>query len=140
MADRIAAKVLVTAAGCWLWTGCIDGWGYGRIKVAGRCALAHRESYLASGRPIADGLVLRHQCPNTSCVNPDHLIPGTDQENSDDVVANGPTARRKLTPTNRAELVRMRRDGATFAGIGSALGVAKCTAHASFHRHAGSTT
>lgn len=35
----------------------------------------------------------RHICGNEACVNPHHLIPGTPQENSDDMVRHGRAAR-----------------------------------------------
>lgn len=42
---------------------------------------AHRWAYEHFVGPIADGLVLDHLCRNTSCVNPRHLEPVTQQEN-----------------------------------------------------------
>lgn len=67
---------------CWIWKGVTDPLGYGRIsKGAAGSALAHRESYVQSGRSIPPGASLDHLCRNPSCVNPDHLDPVTHREN-----------------------------------------------------------
>lgn len=69
-------------SGCWLWTGCIDKWGYGKIGArSGGESLAHRASYLCFVGPIPHDLVLDHKCRTRSCVNPAHLEPVTFGEN-----------------------------------------------------------
>jgi hypothetical protein len=68
---------------CWIWQrGQSDG--YGRIWDADeqKEVKAHRYFYLKSGKTILDGLVLDHLCKVTLCVNPDHLEPVTNVENS----------------------------------------------------------
>lgn len=71
---RFAAKVAETET-CWLWTGAINGHGYGHIKVDGRMVYAHRVAYEMSAGPIPAGLDLDHLCRNRRCVNPEHLEP-----------------------------------------------------------------
>lgn len=78
-------------SGCWLWAGSIFASGYGRLKRAGRTALAHRAMYEFTIGPIPTGLVLDHKCRTPACVNPAHLRPVTNAvnvtENSLSVVA-----------------------------------------------------
>jgi HNH endonuclease len=70
--------------GCWLWTGSTTGDGYGVLR--GR--RAHRYSYQRYKGPIPPDHEVRHQCHVKRCVNPDHLLTGTPQQNAmDDVVA-----------------------------------------------------
>jgi hypothetical protein len=81
----------VTPAGCWEWDGPRNDNGYG-IFNALRCgydgARAHRVVYQHfTGEELADDELLRHQCDNPPCVNPEHLLPGTKQDNMDDMVA-----------------------------------------------------
>ncbi len=44
-------------------------------------------------RRIPPGLVSRHTCDNTWCVNPSHIIQGTTQDNTADRVSRGRTTR-----------------------------------------------
>ena len=70
--------------GCMNWiAGCRCK--YGSFWMNGKNVPAHRyalEHHL--GRPIAEGLVARHKCRSTKCVNPEHLEEGTYQDNMDD--------------------------------------------------------
>lgn len=43
--------------------------------------------------PIPTGKILRHTCDTPACVRPDHLIPGTQAENSQDMKSRGRQAR-----------------------------------------------
>lgn len=79
--DRIMARVVVTDAGCWQWTGPTTHNGYARVSVDGRNAMVHRVTYEHHVGPIPDGLDLDHLCRNRTCCNPDHLEPVTRREN-----------------------------------------------------------
>lgn len=68
--------------GCWNWTGRLNKKGYGEIQMHGIKHLAHRAIYLAHGIAIPEGLHLDHLCRNKSCVNPAHLEPVTNAENT----------------------------------------------------------
>ncbi len=67
---------------CWLWTGAIDGRGYGSwTRSEKRKVGAHRFAYQITVGPIPDGLDLDHLCRVRHCVNPSHLEPVTRQVN-----------------------------------------------------------
>jgi hypothetical protein len=80
-----------SARGCWLWTASFTGktHKYGQISVRGHIWKAHRLAYLLHNGEIPTGLHVRHTCDNPSCVNPDHLLAGTHQDNMRDAVERG---------------------------------------------------
>lgn len=73
---------------CWLWRGYLDKDGYGNFWEKGRLVRAHRFSYAAFIGPVGKMLVC-HSCDNASCVNPEHLFLGTQQNNIDDCKTKG---------------------------------------------------
>lgn len=80
---------------CWLWTGARECHGYGSIGVGSRSdgtrrtRLAHHIAYeLEHGEIPANQCVL-HRCDNPSCVRPEHLFLGTQQDNVADMVSKG---------------------------------------------------
>ncbi len=78
--------------GCWEWLGCKWRTGYGYIRKAGKHIAAHRYMYTLYNGPIPKGLCILHMCDNPSCVNPEHLFLGTQQDNMRDMVAKGRNA------------------------------------------------
>jgi len=75
-------KVSEQASGCWLWTGSLDGKGYGTFFYLGRNTGAHRAAYRMFTGEIPAGLHLDHLCRTPACVNPRHLEPVTQRENN----------------------------------------------------------
>ena len=65
---------------CWVWLGSKDEKGYGRVHCPGYRRV-HRLAYELAIGPVPGGLMLDHGCRNTSCCNPEHLEPVTNQEN-----------------------------------------------------------
>lgn len=62
--------------------------GYAGAYMDKRQTSAHRKAYcVARGLPLAaiDGLVIRHMCDNTRCINPHHLETGTQADNLRDM-------------------------------------------------------
>ncbi len=76
---------------CWLWKGGRYRNGYGFLHIRGRSVQAHRYAVLLSGRTIPPGMIALHTCDVPACVNPDHLIVGTQADNNHDRDAKGRT-------------------------------------------------
>ena len=80
---------------CWLWTATTSTRGYGRLRCGDaskgtrRMVPAHRIALALEGAHVPDHLLVRHSCDRPLCVNPLHLLTGTVQDNSDDMVVRG---------------------------------------------------
>ncbi len=90
--DRFWEKVDMRAPDdCWLWTGGRGDDGYGHFRINSHKQIqAHRMSWiLANAREVPTGMIILHDCDNPPCVNPQHLIMGTQQQNMDMASARG---------------------------------------------------
>lgn len=126
-------------ADCWQWLGGTTNhtrgiqFRYGRLRVGGRYALAHRISYGLANGPIPEGLIVMHACDNPLCVNPAHLVAGTQQDNMQDCLQKGRWGHTgnpvKLTD---AMILAMRQEYVprrmTYRMLGRKYGVCKFTA------------
>ena len=63
---------------CWNWQGSISSGGYGMYNNK----FAHRMSYEHFIDEIPKNMIINHLCKNRLCINPNHLIIATIQENS----------------------------------------------------------
>jgi hypothetical protein len=88
MQNRIY-KGIDVGGDCWIWQGPVNNKGYGHLWWEWEYWTAHRFSYVAFKGPIRYDLVVRHTCHIRSCVNPEHLILGTPQDNWNDQVKHG---------------------------------------------------
>ena len=80
--------------GCWLWTGVTNGrygvFGVGYLRDKSRKkAYAHRLSYEWFVGAVPAGLFVMHKCDVPLCVNPDHMMVGTGQDNAADMARKG---------------------------------------------------
>jgi hypothetical protein len=79
----LSSRIEFVADGCWLWTGSLSPTGYGeRIRRSGNRQAPHRVVYELMVGPIPEGLVIDHLCRVRNCVNPAHLEPVTQRENT----------------------------------------------------------
>lgn len=95
--------------------------GHTKIKVDGKKQYTHRVAYEIHKGPIPLGSVVRHTCDNGSCVNPDHLLTGTQKENVNDIWVRG-RMKRSLTPE---QVVLIFNAKGTQAKIGAEFGVSQ---------------
>ncbi len=129
----LKSRTTVNEAGCWIWNGAIDKWGYGRLGVTSgtrkRSCNAHRISYLilAEGDP---SLCACHSCDTPACCNPDHLFAGTSGDNNRDAAKKGRSSRgerrynSKLTDAAAAEILSC---NSPCSELSKKLGVSKNT-------------
>jgi len=69
---------------CWKWTASLTKDGYGSFKMNKQWMQSHRWATIFDGRDPT-GKVVMHTCDNPACVNPAHLIIGTQQDNIKDM-------------------------------------------------------
>ena len=122
---------------CWVWTACTDKhFGYGVITMKPYHLLAHRVSWFLEHGVLLRGnkVQLMHRCDNPPCVNPDHLMIGTQKDNIHDCMDKGrfspgyvcgeKVGNHKLTANEVLE-IREKYDGVRegYAAIGKEYGV-----------------
>ena len=96
---RILANVKIEN-GCWIWQG--QFWHkrkYGRIRGHRKDSKYSDRAHVASyqyHKGGTNGLYVCHTCDNPSCINPEHLWLGTNQENQLDAVRKGGRWKRKI--------------------------------------------
>lgn len=116
---------------CWIWTKSKRK-PYGFFYKQ----QAHRWIFERRNGPIPPGMVVRHTCDVTKCVNPAHLVLGTQADNIRDMDLRG---RRRPPRPERARTAKLTRDqveeirrryergGVTQGQLGSEYGVKDTT-------------
>ena len=75
--------------GCWEWAAHRNRQGYREFWAGGKLLKAHRASWLIHHGPVPAGLCTLHKCDNPSCVRPENLKLGTNDDNVADKMAKG---------------------------------------------------
>ena len=71
--------------GCLEWTKCYNTDGYPRASFDGyENGKVHRVVWELFNKKSAKGYVIRHTCDNPRCINPNHLLIGTNYDNIQD--------------------------------------------------------
>ena len=96
--------------GCWLFGERKRHSSYGRLSSPYHGERwAHRVSWIIHRGEIPQGLQVQHTCDTPRCVNPDHLVLGTNRDNMADMVKKGRSNRNFTTVMTRdlAESIRI---------------------------------
>jgi HNH endonuclease len=120
----------VGTSGCWVWLRgrkgkeAKTGGGYPCWKLNGKTVGVHRvvcERVYGRMLPTQQA---RHTCHNTLCINPGHLIPGTNTENQRDSAVAGRRAQ-KLTAEAVRDIKRSCASGVLQRVMGEKYGIAQ---------------
>ena len=137
--DRFWARVQKNPSGCWLFAGAVCNRA-GHVLLAredGTRIYAHRYSYELHHGPIPSDLVVRHRCDVGRCVNPDHLLTGTQKQNVHDAIQRNRRnawGRQRLTEESVLDIRERFALGEPQKSIAASLGVSKGCIHAVVHR------
>ena len=116
--------------GCINFTGCRDKRGYGFIRDSQQKKqdFAHRLAYRMFVGDLPQSRIVMHQCNNPSCINPLHLVAGTNQENSDQMVRekrHRTVTRPRHSPEKIALIKAELKAGKTAYSVSKATGVSE---------------
>jgi len=96
-------KYIVDKEGCWIFVS-HSKVRYGRIGRYGKVVLVHRYVYEQEKGEIPEGKVVMHTCDKTDCINPDHLVLGTQGDNVKDMYKKGRNASFEGSNNPRAKI------------------------------------
>lgn len=115
---------------CWLWKGrSLTGDGYGQIMRGHKRYMTHRYSYLLHYGYLPDDKKVCHTCDTPACVNPRHLVLGTQRENMHDRdrKGRGNNFRQKLTDEQVQEIRDLSAEGVPQSVLAQRFGVRQPT-------------
>ena len=133
LAERLWARVDKTGS-CWLWLGCRQRTGYGRIASRGKVLRTHRVAYELCVGTIPAGLSVCHHCDVRHCLRPEHLYVATHAQNLRKHPERAPRGERnshaKLTEADVIAIRRAARSGTPRRELRERYGVAKSSLRA----------
>jgi hypothetical protein len=100
---------------------------HGYVQVGRKGEMAHRRAWTENYGPIPDGHIVRHRCDVRACIEPTHLICGTQQQNMDDMVARGRSTRRLTSDEVEAARAKYAAGGVTYQALADEYGVSLST-------------
>lgn len=110
--DRLIERLHIIPGpnGCWLLqnsteTSKTSSSQYRKFWYRNKQVKAHQFSYQYFRGEIPEGLLIRHSCDVRSCVNPAHLLPGTNKDNYLDMVSRGRLWRGKIKEEEMLEIL-----------------------------------
>lgn len=93
--NRFESKTIQSdTSDCIVWIGAVKNNGYGNFYLCGKWINAHKAAWLFKNGEIPNGLMIRHICDNRLCVNTNHMVLGTHQDNMNDMVQRGRSAQK----------------------------------------------
>lgn len=90
---------------CWLSEYGLTKDGYPVLWHDGKCHKVARWILINQGVDM-NGLVTRHKCDTRNCINPDHLMTGTQKQNTHDAIERGRHRRRIVTENERQAIIK----------------------------------
>lgn len=109
--------------GCLIWTRCFNSDGYPRAGVKGNSNVkVHREVFFECNGYYPP--VVRHLCDNIRCINPQHLLGGTHEDNMKDRKERGRIPFQVLD-SEVTKCVKLREEGLTHQAISETLNCSK---------------
>lgn len=107
--------------GCLIWTRCLASDGYPRASLNGNTNIkVHREVFNDIYGYYPE--VVRHTCDNPSCINPEHLVAGTQRDNIKDRGLRKRT-HNHVADTDEANCKALRMQGLSYKEIGATLDI-----------------
>ena len=119
---------------CHEWNGAkmLNGYGYmcppNEKGVKGKSVYSHRWFYTLYKGEIPEGKMIRHNCDNRICVNPEHLEIGDSKDNVHDMLERNPKAcGRKLSFDDNKIIKERRQKGDLIQDIAKDYKVSRVT-------------
>jgi len=129
----ILNRIKISQNNCWEWQKYKNKDGYGRFSYLGTTRSAHTVAFRLWRGPIPDGEIVRHDCDNPPCCNPEHLRTGTKKDNKHDSVNRNrhiygeKVPKSKLSETQVKEIIALLKENQQYKQIGEKYNVSPKT-------------